>query len=766
MEVFQDADAALTRPVEGDDIERTLRNALQPLHSTNMQLNPSMVAASGASPTKPNSSPLRPVSSHSLTDIKIPPPPQPSFVTDSPYKQTRFYSMYQPLPPLQPDFAQFRSALSYEKENYYEPNSFHGLPIVPCGDYDFGYDASLKRPLPDSALGRDRLKKQKTDNEELVDLPDPRELPLHQDDGSKPPHSYAELIGMAILRSPNRRLTLAQIYKWISDHFSFYKATDSGWQNSIRHNLSLNKNFVKQERPKDDPGKGNYWAIKPGEERTFLLNKKNPIRRLTNPDGSQYIHGLPTELDYSFASTPAISHFTLAPNPIRRSESRAIDSAKFPDDADLSSEGTIPASDPVQDDDKGDVAAMMMPPPVTMRSSPPPADLGSSPPAVMSQTRRGTPPPEPRYPNSRSGNQRRKFAGMNDSGYWSSIESSVARGPTQLLTSEADASRLRHRKGRAETEIARIRSSSVDSPTKELLNIRAAASQFASSSPNRDENPLTPAVVFKRPAKPPPSVSPNTNLRDHRNRMRALLGTPARVFSPAPPVPNVWSPAFNIGDDGTVALTPYMSPYKAARTPWRLFEDTPGSTNKNLFNAAFDIFIDAPEEDLSSLGSPETRSVRRPMLARAATSTSILADITRSSKSNSATLAPPMENMLGLSPYHKRPRPLRSPAKIGSPLKQSHLAITTAFSPPFGWQGFGTGTENARPLDNTDEALFGVHLPSDGSEEAIDIFQDFGKIGEASQLGPVANRANGSPVKRTMGPPARPALARSNTSRW
>ena len=82
-----------------------------------------------------------------------------------------------------------------------------------------------------------------------------------------------------ILRAPNRRLTLAQIYKWISDSFTFYRAAESGWQNSIRHNLSLNKAFIKQERPKDDPGKGNYWAIEPGMETQFLKDK--PIRRAT-----------------------------------------------------------------------------------------------------------------------------------------------------------------------------------------------------------------------------------------------------------------------------------------------------------------------------------------------------------------------------------------------------------------------------------------------------------------------------------------------------
>ena len=108
---------------------------------------------------------------------------------------------------------------------------------------------------------------------EFVELPSPDSFPPLIDDGLKPPHSYAQLIGMSILRAPNRRLTLAQIYKWISDTYTFYSATDAGWQNSIRHNLSLNKAFIKQERPKDDPGKGNYWAIQPGMEHQFIKDK-------------------------------------------------------------------------------------------------------------------------------------------------------------------------------------------------------------------------------------------------------------------------------------------------------------------------------------------------------------------------------------------------------------------------------------------------------------------------------------------------------------
>ncbi|KAK9474991.1 uncharacterized protein V1510DRAFT_405650 [Dipodascopsis tothii] len=108
-------------------------------------------------------------------------------------------------------------------------------------------------------------------------------LPPIYDDGSKPPFSYATLIGMAILRAPARRLTLAQIYKWINDTFAWYRNSDSGWQNSIRHNLSLNKAFSKQERPKDDPGKGNYWIIEPGCEYMFVKGRpRKPFGQAAN----------------------------------------------------------------------------------------------------------------------------------------------------------------------------------------------------------------------------------------------------------------------------------------------------------------------------------------------------------------------------------------------------------------------------------------------------------------------------------------------------
>jgi hypothetical protein len=86
----------------------------------------------------------------------------------------------------------------------------------------------------------------------------------------RPPYRYAALIAMAILQADDRCLLLAQIYQWISARFPFYNLAESRWQNTIRHNLSLNKNFIKIKRPSHYPGKGHYWGIKPGREHQLI----------------------------------------------------------------------------------------------------------------------------------------------------------------------------------------------------------------------------------------------------------------------------------------------------------------------------------------------------------------------------------------------------------------------------------------------------------------------------------------------------------------
>ncbi|XP_064118504.1 forkhead box protein A2-B-like isoform X1 [Macrobrachium nipponense] len=118
-------------------------------------------------------------------------------------------------------------------------------------------------------------KKKKVEVVEKVDTID------YSVDGSvKPPYSYAALIGMAMRENQNK-MTLSAIYKWIKENFVYYKTADPSWQNSIRHNLSLNKCFLKVPRNKDEPGKGGFWRLDPEHAETLIdgaFKKRRPAR--------------------------------------------------------------------------------------------------------------------------------------------------------------------------------------------------------------------------------------------------------------------------------------------------------------------------------------------------------------------------------------------------------------------------------------------------------------------------------------------------------
>ncbi|KAG7754230.1 hypothetical protein KL947_005040 [Ogataea haglerorum] len=139
-----------------------------------------------------------------------------------------------------------------------------------------------------------------------IEIPDPEDMPpVTFDSHEKPPFSYASLIGMAILRAPGRKLTLSQIYQWISDNFKYYKKGEVGWQNSIRHNLSLNKSFAKTEKSKD--GKGHFWKIVDGYEYQFC-NIKNFEKMMAAGKLKRSRDSHPQPAAKSLSYTPQTSH--------------------------------------------------------------------------------------------------------------------------------------------------------------------------------------------------------------------------------------------------------------------------------------------------------------------------------------------------------------------------------------------------------------------------------------------------------------------------
>ena len=665
MQIYQDPSVSLENP---NDIFSVPVSAPPPSVSFHPEtidkavLHPPPSLSSARSPRKsvrPLAGPPRVVFGD-RQNVSLPPPKDQPFPTDSPAKRTTG-SAYQPIAPSKlprPIFTSF-PVKELDKEN--ARSNYCDENVAEFPDPTCGYKTVLKRPS--SAMTPSSLppSKRPTIAESPIEIPDPEDLSTPEDDGKKPVFSYATLIGMAILRAPNRRLTLAQIYKWISDHFSHYKADDPGWKNSIRHNLSLCKSFEKKERTKDDPGpgKGNFWTIVPGDEAQFL-RKDKPSRRSASAASSIKISS-----DMSSSPWP-MPRLPTAGSGLRSTELQ-----------EPSSDATIPASDLPSHEEEQDSIAAMPPPTSHAPLSSPLRDLQSSPPIVHSPLLLdfSQPPmqdiPLPSAHNSRS--KRTKFASMDDSGYFSSLGSSTTKPST--TDAVMDRGRSRPRRGRAEEEIARIRSSSHDlSPIKGRSSTSQPVLQLVSSSPARNVEcslmlpPLTPGKTFPMPLKPPASISPNTNLRNHRNRIRELVGSPVKSFD----LLNdqiTFSPAFKIHEDETY--------------------DGFGSSFNGL----------TPKLGLSPalfFPSPDVRSARRQRLTGPAKSSRVLADVTGASLNSNSLLQVPH---------------LASPLKHRSPEES-----------PTTW--LGRGQEND---------LFGSILFDEDEENdevgGMDLLQGFAKIG-------------------------------------
>ncbi|XP_026069252.1 forkhead box protein P1-B-like isoform X2 [Carassius auratus] len=72
----------------------------------------------------------------------------------------------------------------------------------------------------------------------------------------RPPFTYASLIRQAILESPEKQLTLNEIYNWFTRMFAYFRRNAATWKGAVRTNLSLHKCFVRVE---DDFG--SFWTV-------------------------------------------------------------------------------------------------------------------------------------------------------------------------------------------------------------------------------------------------------------------------------------------------------------------------------------------------------------------------------------------------------------------------------------------------------------------------------------------------------------------------
>lgn len=655
-----------------------------------------------------STTPLGSTQNRKLNTINICPPPLHAQATDS-----------MPKKPLMSTFKTANSKqVGVEKENLH-PTLYPAPPSFNLNVEEYYPAQSGKRTLLEAApITESRpAKRARLDN---GSLPEQVAFPPIYDDGTKPGHSYAQLIGMAILRAPQRKLTLSQIYKWISDTYSFYNANDAGWQNSIRHNLSLNKAFIKQERPKDDPGKGNYWAIEPGMEQQFM--KEKPSRKASIVSENVHIMSMAPRVDYSHFETPYLQDglpaLPAVPQPQTAPYLQAISQAPAMTVPELSSDATIPLSDNACAEDLGDKTQEPDGADPTSLPSPLPAAILSSPPMPrFVKPESNTPPPAlDMLMGSRKRSQKRKHASMDastsmeDSGYISSLESSVLRQQPNnpFYSSGTKHTRMKGGRGRAEDEIRRLRHSSYDSPTKS----RSHGPMPPSSSPSRHSRqmppPLTPVVKIKPPPMPTASVSPNTNLQAHRDHVTSMFESPLRrVSNISDNIANMppWSPSF-IGDS-TMGTHLYGI-------------DSYTGLEGNDFSFFDDVALDLA---LPSELSPIKRSVRRPRLDRSQ-SISVLSDIANPAIRKSITSAPflgvpsPTPALTYESPS-KAFDGMSSPSKVflQSPLATNgpNLQLTTKEND---WPNFENG--------------FTPPLFEEETENLLDIAQGFEKIGGSS----------------------------------
>ncbi|KAK4658301.1 hypothetical protein QC762_100230 [Podospora pseudocomata] len=100
---------------------------------------------------------------------------------------------------------------------------------------------------------------------------------------------YAKLIYRAFMSKPNHAMTLQEIYQWFRDNTDKGKDDTKGWQNSIRHNLSMNMAFTKRERKcsiasQSDPSTADDKQPEEETKPVVLSSSSSPATAATSAD--------------------------------------------------------------------------------------------------------------------------------------------------------------------------------------------------------------------------------------------------------------------------------------------------------------------------------------------------------------------------------------------------------------------------------------------------------------------------------------------------
>uniref|UniRef100_A0A0N5ATU9 Fork-head domain-containing protein n=1 Tax=Syphacia muris TaxID=451379 RepID=A0A0N5ATU9_9BILA len=111
---------------------------------------------------------------------------------------------------------------------------------------------------------------------------------------TKPAISYATLVALALKNSKNGCLTVS--------NFPFFRTANSGWKNSVRHNLSFSKYFMKIEtrRGDGDSRRSYIWTVNPARSheleqslsKLMERDRENTLKSLANPGECSIIYSI------------------------------------------------------------------------------------------------------------------------------------------------------------------------------------------------------------------------------------------------------------------------------------------------------------------------------------------------------------------------------------------------------------------------------------------------------------------------------------------